>query len=450
MGRPAPDLAHDRPAATTFVAMTPILPDDAPAERRVNREVIVVGGGFAGLAVAERLARADVEVLLIDRNNYHQFKPLNYQVATSQLGVSEVGHPLRGIFRRHSSVKVAVAEVVSVDPQARTVTLEDGTVCTARILVLGVGVDVDYFGTPGAAEHCYPMYTLADAQCLSRRLIGELDRVDSPLGMTSPLDVVIVGGGPTGVELAGAIAENLRVVVSAHYKDAIAQRVTVHLVDHGSALLKPFSQASHEYARRELEQLGVRLHFGTGVTRVTPAGVELSDGSTIDSETVVWAGGQRAPALIADSALPSGHGGRITVDRDLTVPGLDGVYALGDVALIPAGPGPAGATLPQLGSVAQQAGRHAAQNILADLAGRPRAPFVYRDKGIMAMIGRGAAVAEIGPKRRQMQGHVAFLAWLGVHVMLLPGAWQRAAAIGSWVTAYGTSLRPRRINVEPE
>ncbi len=416
----------------------------------VHREVIVVGGGFAGLALAERLGREDVEVLLIDRNNYHQFKPLNYQVATSQLGISEVGYPLRGIFRRHSSVKVAVDEVVAVDPGERSVTLSDGTVCTARILVLGVGVDANFFGVPGAEEHSYPMYTLEDAERLSRRLIGELDRVDSPLGVTDAVDVVIVGGGPTGVELAGAIAENLRVVIGPRYDGGITGKVTVHLVDHGDALLKPFSGASHSYARRELEQLGVQLHFGTSVTHVSADGVELGDGGRIDAGTVVWAGGQRSPRLIADSALPLGHGGRINVNDDLTVAGHDGVYALGDIALIPdthGGNGGKPASLPQLGSVAQQSGQHAARNILADLAGRDRTGFRYRDKGIMAMIGRGAAVAEIGRSRRQIQGHVAFLAWLGVHVMLLPSAWQRVAAVTSWVTDYGTSLRPRRINL---
>ncbi len=416
--------------------------------REVHREVIVVGGGFAGLAVAERLGRQNVEVLLIDRNNYHQFKPLNYQVATSQLGVAEVGYPLRGVFRRHDSVKVAVAEVVAVDPRARSVTLADGTVCSARILVLGTGVDANFFGVPGADEHAYPMYTLEDAQQLSLRLIGELDRVDSPLGMTSPLNVVVVGGGPTGVELAGAIAENLRVVIGPHYKDGVAQQVTVHLVDRGHSLLKPFTDASHAYARRELEQLGVRLHFGTGVESVTGDGVELDDGNRIDSGIVVWAGGQRSPELISGSALPLGHGDRITVDADLTVPGHDGVYALGDIALIPdSGSRDPSATLPQLGSVAQQSGRHAARNILADLAGDERTPFRYLDKGIMAMIGRGAAVAEVGRRRIQVQGHVAFLAWLGVHAMLLPSAWQRVAAVGSWITTYGTRLRPRRVDV---
>src|SRR5699024_5081798 len=167
----------------------------------------------------------------------------------------------------------------------------------------------------GADEHAYPMYTLEDAQRLSLRLIGELDRVDSPLGMTSPLNVVVVGGGPTGVELAGAIAENLRVVIGPHYKDGVAQQVTVHLVDRGHALLKPFTDASHAYARRELEQLGVRLHFGTGVASVSEDGVELDDGNRIDSGIVVWAGGQRSPELISGSALPLGHGDRITVDE---------------------------------------------------------------------------------------------------------------------------------------
>lgn len=414
-----------------------------------HREVIIVGGGFAGLAAAEKLARSGVEVLLIDRNNYHQFKPLNYQVATSQLGVSEVGHPLRQVFRKHGSVGVAVDEVVAIDGATRSVTLSDGTVCSARVLVVGVGVEANFFGVPGAEEHSYPMYTLADAHRLSNRLIDELDRVDSPVGMKSALNVVVVGGGPTGVELAGAVAENMRVVIRPTYRDSIADQVTVHLVDRGHALLKPFTEASHEYAHRELERLGVRVHFGRGVAKVDGSGVDLDDGDRIDARTVVWAGGQQAPDVIARSDLPTGHGGCVPVERDLTVPGFEGVYALGDIALIldrDSGSGP----LPQLGSVAQQSGRHAAENILAELAGSQRTPFEYLDKGIMAMIGRGAAVAEIGRKRKHIQGHLAFLAWLGVHVALLPGTWEKAASLASWATNYSTALRPRRISVGGE
>src|SRR5699024_6191368 len=299
-----------------------------------------------------------VEVLLIDRNNYHQFKPLNYQVATSQLGISEVGHPLRQVFRKHPSVGVAVDEVVAIDAAARSVTLSGGTVCSARVLVIGVGVDANFFGVPGAEEHSHPMYTLADAHRLSNHLIDELDRVDSPVGMKHPLNVVVVGGGPTGVELAGAVAENMRVVIRPTYRDSIADQVTVHLVDRGHALLKPFTAASHEYARRELERLGVQVHFGRGVAKVDGSGVELDDGGRIDARTAVWAGGQQAPGLIAESDLPTGHGGCIPVGRDLTVPGFEGVYALGDIALIPDEDSGTGSSrpLPQLGSVAQQSG----------------------------------------------------------------------------------------------
>lgn len=411
----------------------------------VFRDVVVVGGGFAGVAVAQRLARKGIEVLVVDKNNYHQFKPLNYQVATAQLGFSEVARPLREIFRRHPTAHVAVAEVTAIDAAAKTVTLADGVVVSCRALVVAIGAEANFFNTPGAAEHTFPMYTIEDARSLSAQMIHELDRVDSPAGMTEPLGLVVIGGGPTGVEIAGAVAENLRTVVAATYKGRIAEGTSIYLVDRGTALLKPFSAKTHEYAKSQLERMGVELRLGSGVAEITADGVRLDDGDEIHAETVVWAGGLKGSALLAASGLPVDRSGRVPVSPDLSVPGFDGVYALGDAASIPDGKGGA---LPQLGSVAQQSGHCAARNIHADLTGGTRVPFRYLDKGIMAMVGRGAAVAEIGPRRRQVEGPVAFLAWLGVHLALLSGAWQRTGAIGSWMLDYGSRQRSRHRDYE--
>ncbi|GAA5050232.1 NAD(P)/FAD-dependent oxidoreductase [Nocardia callitridis] len=406
----------------------------------ISKDVIVVGGGFAGVATAQHLARAGVEVLLVDKNNYHQFQPLLYQVATAQIGVSEVARPLRAIFRRHRSVRVAVSEVTALDPKAKTVTLADGTVCSAKILVVAVGAEANFFGITGAAEHSYPMYSLDDAVGLGARMIADLDRADSVTGRDHNLGLIVVGGGATGVELAGAVAHNLRSAVPRLFSEEFAQATEVHLVDMIPTVLAPFSERSQQYSREQLSKMGVRLHLGVGVTEVRPDGVTLKDGSKIPGSLVVWAGGLKASRLLGESGLPQGKGGRIDVNPDLTAPEFDGVYVLGDAANITDSKGRA---LPQLGSVAQQSGKWAARNIHADLTGGYRRPFRYIDKGIMAMIGRGAAVAEVGPGRRELHGPLAFFAWLGVHAALLSGVWQRVGAAASWSVDYLSHSRPQ-------
>ena len=406
----------------------------------ISRDVIVVGGGFAGVAAAQHLARQGVQVLLVDKNNYHQFQPLLYQVGTAQIGVSEVARPLRAIFRRHRSVRVLVSEVEAVDAAAKTVTLADGTLCRAKVLVVAVGAEPNFFGIPGAAEHSYPMYSLHDAVRLGARMVADLDRADSLTEQHHDLGLIVVGGGATGVELAGAVADNLRSAVPKLFSEEFAQATKVHLVDMIPTVLAPFSDSSQSYAREQLSKMGVDLRLGVGVTEVRPDGVTLKDGSTISGSLVVWAGGLKASALIAESGMPQGKGGRIDVDSDLTAPGFPGVYVLGDAANIVDAQGRA---LPQLGSVAQQSGKWAARNIRADLTGGSRQPFRYRDKGIMAMIGRGAAVAEVGPRRRVLHGPLAFVAWLGVHAALLSGVWQRVGAVASWGVDYFTHNRPQ-------
>ena len=403
-------------------------------------DVVVVGGGFAGVAVADRLGKAGVSVLLVDRVDYHQFKPLNYQVATAELGAAEVGRPLREIFRRRRSVQVAVDKATAVDAATRTVTLASGARCAGRVLVVATGAEANFFGTPGA-EHAFPMYTLADAVRLRDRMRTVLDRADRPGRPPAELSVVVVGGGPTGVETAGAIADNLNSVIARTYRAGVAEAATVHLVDHGTELLKPFSETSHRYARTALESAGVRLHMGVAVAEIAADRVRLSDDSVLPADVTVWAGGLQGGDLLTDSGLEIGRGGRVAVADTLEVPGHPGVYVLGDLAAIPDG---TGGVLPQLGSVAQQSGDWAAKNILADLRGGARTPFVYRDKGVMAMIGRGAAVAEIGASRRQLTGRLAFLAWLGVHLALLSGTREKISAAATWLVDYGVRLRTRR------
>ncbi|WP_028266118.1 NAD(P)/FAD-dependent oxidoreductase [Arthrobacter sp. MA-N2] len=408
-------------------------------------QVIVVGAGFAGMTAAKELGRKGVKVLLIDSNNYHQFQPLLYQVATSQIGVSAIARPLRSVFRRFKLVRLLTVEVAAVDAANRAVTTVEGNTYRAQILVIAAGAVPNFFDTPGAEEHAFPLYSVTDATRLGTRLTHLLDEADREAA--GSVDVVVIGSGPTGVETAGALAENVKFVVPKYFSPELAARCRVHLVDMVPTVLGAFSVKSQDYARRRLTKIGVRLHLGVGVTEVRADTVTLADGTGIPGRVVVWAGGLKAGRIIAGSGLRQGRGGRIDVRPDLTAPDVEGVYVLGDAANMTDS---TGAKLPQLGSVAQQAGKWAAGNIHADLTGGTRRPFEYFDKGYMAMIGRGAAVAEIGRKRIQLQGPLAFVSWLLVHLALLSGFQQKVRALFSWLNGYITHSPAQVVVGRPE
>jgi NADH:ubiquinone reductase (H+-translocating) len=411
-------------------------------------QVVIVGGGFAGMATAQNLARTGAHVALIDQNNYHQFHPLLYQVATAQIAVPTVARPLRAIFR-HTSIDVKTATVESIDPRARSVTTIDGIAYRGQILVIATGAQPNFFNIPGAADNSFPLYSVDDASRLRSRLLGALDAGDRSQDYIDRgvLNIVIVGAGPTGVELAGALAESLRLVVPRYLPKAIAEHAKIYLIDLLPTVLPFFSAASQKYTTKALCDRDIELILGVGVTEVRKDGVVLADGRTIPSRSVVWAGGSHGGRALGASGLPRGKGGRVDVDPDLTAPGFPGVYVLGDAANITDA---AGNQLPQLAAVAQQAGSWAARNILADLDGRPRAPFVYHDRGILAMIRRGVAVAEIGHQRRPVTGVAAFLLWLVVHLMLLSGVRERINAFISWIWVYLTRTRPQILVDRPD
>ena len=402
------------------------------AETAESTHVVVLGGGLAGVACAHRLGDEGVRVTLADRNDYHQFQPLLYQVATSQLPAEDIARPHRVIFRAYPTVDIRTEEVVSVDADEPSVTLDGGEKVGGSHLVLAAGGQPEFFGVPGAAEHAYPLYSVADAERLRRHLRGLLEAASASGGADplDSLDVVVVGGGPTGVEVAGALAELMAALAKT---GAIERPGQITLVDRGQTVLGAFSEKSHEYAHKRLTHEGAVLRLETGVKAVHADGVDLDDGTTLHTPTVVWGGGESAAPVVKESGLGTGRGGRVDVLPDLTVPGHPQVYAVGDVANVPAKDGGA---LPQLGSVAQQSGRWAAENILRGLRGEEPVPFQYKDKGIMAMIGRNAAVAEVGRHRHQVEGPVAFAAWLGVHAMLLSGAHSKTDAFLSWAWDY--------------
>jgi NADH:ubiquinone reductase (H+-translocating) len=410
--------------------------------------VLIVGGGFAGVACAQQLDKHDVDVILLDRNNYHQFQPMLYQVATAQIAAYDIARPLHAIFRHHDSVDVRRTAATSIDPEARSVTTADGQSLSTDYLVVAAGAQPNFFGTPGAAEHAFPLYSLNDAERLRSRILAVLNATaaDPEKVKKGSLSFVIVGGGPTGVETAGALAEALRDVLPEYY-ESLANAAEVHIVDLGDVLLAPFSDKAHAYVAERLERDGVRIHLGVGVKEVLPDRVLLTDGGDILTRTVVWGGGEKAADVVGGAGLPSGRGGRIDVERDLTVPGHERIYVLGDAANIP---GADGAILPQLGSVAQQSGAWAARNIIDDIAGKERKAFHYKDKGIMAMIGRNAAVAEMGRHRHEVEGPVAFAAWLGVHAMLLSGVRNRVDTFIAWGWDYFSKNRATALIDRPD
>ncbi|GAA1401595.1 NAD(P)/FAD-dependent oxidoreductase [Catellatospora coxensis] len=400
-----------------------------------STHVVVIGGGFAGVACARTLTgQPDIRVTLLDRNGYHQFQPLLYQVATAELDPADVSYDLEQMFAEHDNVQVRTADVVAIDPQTHTVSLADGDTVTGDVLVLAAGAQANFFDVPGAAQHTFPLYTLDDALKLRERLRAVYTEAaaEGPAG-AGEITFVVVGGGPTGVETAGALAELVGTILPRQFEKLALIRSRIVLVDHGHAVLGPFGPEAQAYAAQQLQRRGVRLRLGVTATEVGADHVILDDGTTMPTRAVIWGGGVSAAPLVGESRMPTGRGGRIDVRPDLTVDGHPGVYAAGDAANIP---GPDGLPLPQLASVAQQAGRAVGFNIIAEANGRPRSAFAYHDKGIMAMIGRGAALAELGARHHELHGRIAFAAWLGIHAYLMADAKAETNAFITWAEEF--------------
>jgi len=413
------------------------------------KHVVIVGGGFAGLNCARKLAsHSDVRITLIDRNNYQQFQPLLYQVATAVLAPSNAAFALRNVLGRHSNVDVKMAEVVSVDLKTRTVETAEGQKYQGDILVLAAGSQVNFFETPGADKHAFPLYSLQDAEVLRSRILGALESSDRDPSLIArgALNFVVVGAGPTGAETAGTLGDMMQRMLKGEYRDLDLSKAQVFLVDMGHSVLSTFSPKSQAYAAKMLEKHGVQVRLGAAVKEVTSDGVLLSDGTKIASRTVIWAGGLKASSLAGSLGVKRGHGGRIDVQPDFSVEGFTGVYALGDFANIS---GKDGTPLPQLASVAEQSGKYCAKYIAATLSGEPVKPFDYLDKGIMAMIGRNAAVAEVGEHRHELTGPIAFAAWLGVHAVLLTTVRAQVETFVEWAWDYFGNVQVDQILDRP-
>jgi NADH:ubiquinone reductase (H+-translocating) len=382
--------------------------------------VIVVGAGFAGLAAVEGLTRAGAQVMLVDRNVYSTFQPLLYQVATGGLNPGDVAYPVRAVTRAHGA-RFRLGELTGIDAAARRISLADGTGFEYDYLILATGVSAAYFGVPGAAEHSLGLYTRRDAVALRDHLMARLERLDVA-GAGKAVNFTVVGGGATGVELAGALAELRGSALDAAFPEVDLASVHIRLVEQAPALLGPFDPALRDYARDQLLARGVEVRLDTAIREVTSDRVLLGSGEDLPSDVTVWAAGVSAPAAVAGWGLPQGSGGRILVGPDLRVQGQDRIFALGDISLV------TGQPLAQLAQPALQMGRHAAAQVGRLTAGQPTAAFSYHDKGIMATIGRRSAVVEL-PHRLRIRGTLAWLAWLALHLITLLGNRNRISAL---------------------
>jgi NADH dehydrogenase len=419
--------------------------DSESEDQQSSWRVVIVGGGFAGLRCALELAPHDnINITLIDKNNYQQFQPLLYQVAASILSPNNAAFALRDILRNHDNVDIQMDEVTSIDLEQRTVHTAAGNSFTGDFLVLATGSRVNFFGVPGAEQFTLPLYSLTDAEKLRSAILYAFEAADrAPANATAgQLNFVVAGGGPTGVEMAGTLSDMLKRVLQQEFRHVDPTRAQVFLIEMGPAVLGTFSPASQTYAATALKQHGVQLRLDTAVKEVTANEVILSDGSRIPTRLVIWAAGLKAVAIPTQPVAQRHPNGRLEVQPDLSVTGFDDVYAVGDLANAA---GSDGKPLPQLAAVAQQAGRHCAKNILASISGEPVTPFVYSDRGILAMIGRNSAIAELGKQHHELVGPIAFAAWLGIHLALLTVVRAKLEAIVEWSWQYFTGEHPGQL-----
>jgi NADH dehydrogenase FAD-containing subunit/cytochrome bd-type quinol oxidase subunit 2 len=410
--------------------------------------VLVLGGGFAGIGAARALKGVDVEVVLVDKHNYHTFQPMLYQVATDLLEATTVGSPLRGLFRKQPNVAVHQASVSGIDLDRREVRFDDMKPLTYDYLVLGLGAEVDFFGTDGASEHAFPMYTLVDALRLRAHVLERWESADrdGSLADDGELNVVVVGGGPTGVESAGALAELYRNVFSKDYPSHLQEKARIILVEATTELLAMFKPDIRTYTKQALEQRGVEIMLGELVASVEPTRVTLKSGTVLPAHTLVWGAGLQASPLADTAGVELERGKRIPVEPDLSVPGRPEVFAVGDIAWVT--DAKTGEVLPQLGSVALQTGEHAGANVARRVVGEEPEPFRYVDKGSMATIGRASAVMQI--RGHTLKGVFAQLAWGGVHLALLSTGQARVKTLINWTWAGLTHERAGRITIQPE
>jgi NADH:quinone reductase (non-electrogenic) len=403
--------------------------------------VVIVGGGFGGLYAARALRNLPVEVTLLDRRNHHVFQPLLYQVAMAALSPAEIASPIRWILRRQRNVEVLLAEVVHVDAARRTLVLADGEM-SYDFLILATGATHAYFGHDEWQVTAPGLKTLEDALEVRRRVLIAYERAErepDPQRRAILLTFVVIGGGPTGVELAGALAEISRQSLARDFRHFDPSSARVILIEAGPTILPAFPEPLRQAAARDLKRLGVDVRTGRPVTSVSNRRVAMN-GDAIDAATVLWAAGVAASPVGLTLGVPTDRAGRVIVQPDLTIPGHPDVFVIGDLASFA---GPDGRPLPGVAQVAIQMGRHAAENIRRAIDHQPYRTFVYKDLGNMATIGRASAIADFGWLR--LKGYIAWLAWLFVHILNLIGFRNRLVVLVQWAWAYFSYQRSIRL-----
>jgi len=407
--------------------------------------VVVVGAGFGGLNAVQALARVPVRVTLVDQRNHHLFQPLLYQVATAALSPADIATPVRAILRDQRNATVLLGRAESVDRTARELVLSDGRI-GFDYLVLAIGARHAYFGHDDWEANAPGLKTLEDALEIRRRILLAFERAEretSAERRRALLRFLVVGGGPTGVELAGAIAEISRHVLDKDFRSIDPREAEVQVLEAGPRILPAFPPSLAEKASRTLQKLGVRVRTGFPVTAVKSGYLESGD-DRVDAATILWAAGVRASPLGASFGVPVDPAGRVLVEPDLSIPGDPRIFVIGDGAVFLH---QTGKPLPGVAQVAIQQGRHVARNVKADLAGRERRPFRYRDKGDLAVIGRAQAVARIG--RLRLAGFPPWLVWCFVHILFLIGFRNRLLVLFEWAWAFLTDQRGARLITGP-
>lgn len=403
--------------------------------------VVIVGGGFAGLWATRALASALVRITLLDRGNHHLFQPLLYQVATAGLSAPDIAAPLRHILRRQRNCTVLMEDVVAIEPRSSRVLLGDGRALEYDFLLLATGATHAYFGHDDWAAHAPGLKTLDDALHIRRRILSAFERAEAesaPDARRVLLTFAIVGGGPTGVELAGTLAEIARHTLKREFRRIDPRETRVLLLEAGPRVLASFPESLSAKARAQLEKLGVEVRAGTPVRAIDDDGVMLGD-ERIAARTVLWAAGVAASPLARSLGVELDRSGRIPVSPDLRAPGFDNVYVAGDLASLLQD----GKPVPSVAPAAKQTGAHVAHAIRARLAGRDAPAFRYRDYGNLATIGRMAAVVHLG--KLKLSGAPAWWFWLLAHVFFLIGFRNRLVVMLNWTWAYWTYQRAARI-----
>jgi NADH:ubiquinone reductase (H+-translocating) len=417
------------------------------ADDRSLPHVVIVGGGFGGLFAARALRKSPVRVTLIDRRNHHLFQPLLYQVATAVLSPGDIASPIRWVLRAHANLRVLMAEVASIDVTARAVSLDNGDQVPYDFLIVAAGAAHSYFGHDAWARVAPGLKTLEDALELRRRILLAFEwaeRDSDPARRREWLTFVIVGGGPTGVELAGSLAEIAQHALRREFRTIEPESARVLLIEAGPNILEAFPHSLRERARRSLRKLGVEVRESAPVTDIGEGYVTVGD-DTLKARTVIWAAGVAASPLGRTLGVPLDRAGRVIVEPDLSIPGHPDVFVVGDLAAFTH---QTSKPLPGVAQVAMQGAARAADNIKRRLDGGPSQPFQYRDLGNLATIGRNAAVADFGWAR--VSGYPAWLIWLFVHLLWLVGFRSRISVLANWAVSYVTYQRSARLITGPQ